>query len=64
MRVSLNRFVELISTAPAKASGLFPRKGTTADVVFVDPERKETISINTPCSLHVSVDCSAHQGSR
>jgi dihydropyrimidinase len=29
-KISLNRFVQLISTAPAKMFGLFPRKGAIA----------------------------------
>jgi len=63
-RVSLNRFVELTSTAAAKMFGLFPRKGTIAvgsdaDIVVFDPERKQTISASTH---HMNVDYSAYEG--
>jgi dihydropyrimidinase len=66
-RISLNRFVELTSTAAAKAFGLFPRKGTIAvgsdaDIVIFDPERKETISIDNPITHHMNVDYSAYEG--
>src|ERR1700752_2427556 len=48
-RVSANRFVQLVSTAPAKLFGLFPRKGTTAigsdaDLVVFDPNQEQVIS--------------------
>jgi dihydropyrimidinase len=46
--MSLNRFVELTSTAPAKLFGLFPRKGTIAvgsdgDIVLFAPNEQWTI---------------------
>ncbi len=48
-RISANRFVELVSTAPAKLFGLFPRKGTIAvgsdaDMVVFDPKAELTLS--------------------
>jgi dihydropyrimidinase len=46
--LSLNRFVELTATAPARLFGLFPRKGTLAvgsdaDIVVFDPNETWTI---------------------
>lgn len=66
-RLSLNRFVELTSTAAAKTFGLFPKKGTIAvgsdaDIVIFDPNRKETISVNNPFTHHMRVDYSAYEG--
>jgi dihydropyrimidinase len=66
-RLSLNRWVELTSTAAAKTFGLFPKKGTVAvgsdaDIVVFDPNRKETISINNARTHHMRVDYSAYEG--
>lgn len=66
-RIDLNRFVELTSTAAAKAFGLFPKKGTIAvgsdaDIVIFDPNRKETISVNNPCTHHMNVDYNTFEG--
>jgi dihydropyrimidinase len=63
-RISVNRFVELTSTAAAKIFGLFPRKGTIAvgsdaDIVIFDPNAEETISSATH---HMNVDYSAYEG--
>jgi dihydropyrimidinase len=63
-RISLNRFVELTSTSPAKIFGLFPRKGTIApgsdaDIVVFDPKRTITLSAKT---LHMNVDYNPYEG--
>jgi dihydropyrimidinase len=51
-RISLSRFVELVSTNPAKFFGMYPRKGTIAvgsdaDIVVFDPEKRVKISAQT-----------------
>jgi dihydropyrimidinase len=63
-RISLNRFVELTSTSPAKIFGLFPRKGTIApgsdaDIVVFDPKRSMTLSARTH---HMKVDYNPYEG--
>ena len=63
-RISLNRFVELTSTSPAKIFGLFPRKGTIApgsdaDIVIFDPNRTTTLGVKT---LHMKVDYNPYEG--
>jgi dihydropyrimidinase len=63
-RITMNRFVELCSTAPAKMFGLFPRKGTIAvgsdaDIVVFDPRRKTTLGVKT---LHMKVDYNPYEG--
>jgi dihydropyrimidinase len=63
-RISLNRWVELTSTSPAKIFGLFPRKGTIApgsdaDIVIFNPDRSTTLSVNT---LHMKVDYNPYEG--
>ena len=62
--ISLNRFVELVATAPARMFGLYPRKGALApgfdaDLVVFDPEHERTLSAETH---HMNVDYSAYEG--
>jgi dihydropyrimidinase len=63
-RITLNRFVELTSTSPAKIFGLFPRKGTIApgsdaDIVVFDPNRTITLAAKT---LHMNCDYNPYEG--
>ena len=63
-KISLNRFVEITSTAPAKIFGMYGKKGTLAvgadaDVVVWDPRRKKTLGKDT---LHMRVDYSPFEG--
>ena len=65
-KFSANRFVQLVSTAPAKLFGLYPRKGTIAvgsdaDVVIFDANEQQTISVATH---HMRVDYSMFEGTR
>jgi dihydropyrimidinase len=65
-RFSANRFVQLVSTAPAKLFGLYPRKGTVAvgsdaDLVIFDADEEQTISVKTH---HMRVDYSMFEGIR
>ncbi len=63
-RINLNRFVQLVATAPAKMFGMFPQKGTIAvgsdaDIVVFDPEEKHKLSADTH---HSNVDYSLFEG--
>ncbi len=63
-RISLNRFVELVATNPAKMYGLHPRKGTLAigsdaDVVIFDPELRRVVRSE---KLHHNVDYTPYEG--
>jgi len=63
-RISLNRFVEVVSTAPARLMGLSPRKGNLApgadgDVVAFDPNIEKII---TPNILRQNADYSPFEG--
>jgi dihydropyrimidinase len=63
-RLSLNRFVQLTSTTPAKLFGLFPKKGTIAvgsdaDIVLFNPHASQTIHAHT---LHSHCDYTLLEG--
>jgi len=63
-RITKERWVEVISTAPAKLFGMYPQKGaiavgSDADIVVYDPNRKRTISSKTH---HMAVDYSCYEG--
>ncbi len=63
-RISLNRFVELTSTAAAKMFGLFPKKGTIAvgsdaDIVIFNPDTEHTFGVSNE---HMNVDYSSYEG--
>jgi dihydropyrimidinase len=63
-RITRERWVEILSTAPAKMFGMYPRKGSIsvgadADIVVYDPNRKRTISAK---SHHMDVDYSCYEG--
>ncbi len=63
-RLSLPRFVDLVSTAPATMFGLAPQKGSLApgadaDIVLLDPDATWTMGQDT---LHMGSDWSAYEG--
>ena len=63
-RITLNRFVQLTATAPAKMFGMFPKKGTIAvgsdaDIVLFDPAEKHVLSAE---AHHSNVDYSLFEG--
>jgi dihydropyrimidinase len=65
-RISLNRWVDVVATAPAKLFGLYPHKGTLApgsdaDLVVFDPTAERVIGA---ASHHMNVDYSCYEGMR
>lgn len=63
-KITLNKYVEVACTNPAKIFGMFPKKGTIAvgsdaDIIIIDPNEKHTISASTH---HMNVDYSGYEG--
>jgi len=62
--LSLQRFVEVVSTNAAKLFGLYPKKGviapgSDADVVIIDPDKKHSLNA---ADLHMGTDLSVFEG--
>lgn len=63
-RISVNKFVEVCSTNPAKIFGVYPKKGviqvgSDGDIVIIDPTIEKTLKVK---DLHSNVDYSAYEG--
>ncbi len=63
-KISLNKYVEITATNPAKIFGMYPQKGTIAigadaDLTILDPEKEHTISKDTH---HMNADYSSYEG--
>lgn len=62
--ISLNQLVDLVSTAPAKLFGLYPRKGdlapgSDADVVVFDPKVEKVLTVS---SQYTKSDYNPYEG--
>ncbi|MGI9659438.1 MAG: dihydropyrimidinase [Gaiellaceae bacterium] len=63
-RISMNRFVDVVSTTPAKLFGMYPRKGdiavgSDADIVVWDPTVSWTLGLD---QIHGNTDYSTFEG--
>ena len=63
-RFGIDRFVDIVSTNPARLFGLYPQKGTIAagsdaDIVIWDPEAE---MVMTKPALHSAVDYTLFEG--
>ena len=65
-RIDINMFQQLVAEGPARAFGLYPRKGilspgADADIVIIDPHASWTI---TPETLYSNAGWSPYEGGR
>ena len=65
-KLTMNRFVEIVATSPARIFGMYPKKGvleagSDADIVVWDPNAEHTISAKTH---NMRVDYSIFEGFR
>ena len=63
----VTRFVELTATNPARANGLYPRKGSLlpgadADIAIWDPRETWTVSAGSAGTLHQATDYTPYEG--
>lgn len=63
-RITAEDFVRIVSAAPAKLTGLYPRKGrlepgSDGDIVIIDPEKQVRL---THSLLHENVDYTPYEG--
>ena len=63
-RIDLNQFVRYICSNPAKAFGIYPKKGTImpgsdADLVVMDPNKETVI---TQANMHGAADYTCYEG--
>ena len=63
-RLSLNRWIEMCCTTPAKMIGMYPKKGTIAvgsdaDIVIYDPQTSFVYGTET---IHRNIDYTAYDG--
>lgn len=63
-KITLNKFVEVNCTNPAKIFGLYPQKGalavgSDADLVILDPRVEHTLSVK---NQHMNCDYSSYEG--
>ena len=63
-KISINKFVEVCCTNPAKVFGLYPKKGSIqigadGDIVIIDPDKEVVL---TRKNLHSNVDYTAYEG--
>lgn len=63
-RISINRFVEMVCTNPAKIYGMYPQKGilqpgSDGDLVIIDPIAEDVITIDR---MHGAADYTSYEG--
>ena len=63
-KISIEKFVEVMSTKPAKIYGLYPEKGaimpnSDADIIIINPNKKWRMSVD---NMHSSVDYCGYEG--